>query len=64
MEKNETRVTDEKASLRQLTEEESGQVSGGLPLGRMSSLTCKACGATFEDAGAYFEHRKMVHGAS
>ena len=65
----------EQTQARTLTERETAQVSGGhshaggspvfmarKPGGGLSSCKCDICGVELPDAGAYFEHKKMVHG--
>ena len=50
------------AEMRPLTDEETEQVAGGLPILSPSSYECRKCKKAFPDAGTYFEHMKMVHG--
>lgn len=65
----------ERSQARTLTDTEMAQVSGGhshaggstvfrarKPIGGLSSCVCDRCGAKLPDAGAYFEHIRMVHG--
>ena len=57
-----------------LAENDLEQVAGGhsharsqvfrarRPEGGLSSYKCNKCGQVLPDAGAYFEHKRMVHG--
>ena len=62
MEKKEQCKSAQDAKARQLTEEESAQVAGGFQHGHLSSYKCKDCGLVLQDAGTYYEHRRMAHG--
>lgn len=67
---------DSKESIDQpvLTTDNLSQVSGGhsharssvfmarRPIGGLSSCKCELCGVQLSDAGAYYEHKRMVHG--
>lgn len=75
MENKELCGNGEIASGQSLAEDALENVSGGhsharshvfrarRPGGGLSSYKCELCDQVLPDAGAYFEHKKMVHGA-